>query len=101
VHVRVEWLSSDRGVEEYRIVRDGCFRGAIPLPAGATARDVTGLRVQAFPRPRQPSGGPVRITDVNTVFMLDDTFVPGAAVLQWHGVAEVHAGGAPLEIAMK
>ena len=32
-----DWLPSDRGMHEYRIVRDGCFRAAIPLP-GRRAR---------------------------------------------------------------
>src|SRR5712692_10108993 len=30
----LEWIPSDRGLRQYRIVRDGCFRAAIPLPAG-------------------------------------------------------------------
>src|SRR5436190_4075022 len=42
-----EWIPSDRGLRQYRIVRDGCFRAAIPLPAGTHAHDVRALRVQA------------------------------------------------------
>ena len=35
----------------FRIERGGCFRGSAPLPMGATASDVTGLRIRAFARP--------------------------------------------------
>src|SRR5438874_1908897 len=50
VDVRGAWIASDRGLPQYRIVRDGCFRAAIPLPPGAQARDITALRARAYAR---------------------------------------------------
>ncbi|HMB80312.1 MAG TPA: hypothetical protein VKI43_09615, partial [Vicinamibacterales bacterium] len=71
------WTPSDRGMRQYRIVRDGCFRAATPLPAGTRASDIRALRVQAFER--QPANGvapaapdPVRLMRINKVFMLDE-----------------------------
>ena len=46
-----EWTPSDRGLPQYRIVRDGCFTIATPLPAGTRAPDIRALRVHAFERP--------------------------------------------------
>ena len=97
VKVGGAWQSSDRGVGEYRIVRDGCFRAAIPVPAPAGARDVQAVRFHAHPRPdRAP--GISRITRVNRVFSLGERFVPGPSVMQWAGSVSLTAGGAPLEI---
>jgi hypothetical protein len=42
---------SDRGLPQYRIVRDGCFTIATPLPAGTRAPDIRAIRVHAFARP--------------------------------------------------
>ena len=50
VQVGGDWIASDRGVPEYRIVRDGCFRAAVPLPRNATAREIRALRAQAYTR---------------------------------------------------
>jgi hypothetical protein len=103
VGVGDNWIASDRGLRQYRIVRDGCFRAAIPLPAGTRPRDVRALRVQAFERatadgvPPTPPG-PVRVTRINKVFMLDERFVPGPSILLWQGTATIRAGGPPLEI---
>ena len=38
------------GMRDYRIARDGCFRAAVPLPQGATARDIRAVRAQAYTR---------------------------------------------------
>jgi len=58
-----------------RIVRDGCFRAAIPLPATAA-----------------------RLTRVNTVFALDERFVPGPPILRWQGAALLRPGGHAFEL---
>src|SRR5712691_2033186 len=97
------WIPSDRGLRQYRIVRDGCFRAAIPLPAGTRAHDVRALRVQAFERPAADGvppapPGPVRLTRINKVFMLDEQFVPGASMLKWEGSESIPAGGSPFEV---
>jgi hypothetical protein len=90
-------------MRQYRIVRDGCFRAATPLPAGARARDVTAIRVLAFERP--PADGraaaapdPVHVMRITKVFMLDDRFMPGPSMLRWEGPATIRAGGPPLEV---
>jgi hypothetical protein len=97
VKVNGAWHTSDRGVAEYRIVRDGCFRAAIPLPGSAGARDVQAVRFQAYPR-QDRAAGTSRITRLNRVFSLDERFVPGPSVLQWEGAASLTPGGPPLEI---
>jgi len=82
------WYDSDRGVSEFRIVRSGCFRGAVPLPAFAGRPDA--IRFRAYTRPPQKGAPPapagtVRLTRVNTVFMLDDRFQPQPSMFSWTG----------------
>jgi hypothetical protein len=103
IGVRDQWIPSDRGMRQYRIVRDGCFRAATPLPAGTRASDIRALRVQAFERP--PADGvapaapdPVRLTRINNVFMLDARFLPGPSILKWEGLVTIRAGGDPFEV---
>jgi hypothetical protein len=98
-----QWIASDRGLSQYRVTRDGCFRAATPLPRGVTASDVRAIRALAFPRP--PDKGeapappdPVRLTRINTVFMLDDRWVPGRSLLKWEGAESITAGGPPFEV---
>jgi hypothetical protein len=97
------WTPSDRGMRQYRIVRDGCFRAATPLPAGTRASDIRALRVQAFER--QPANGvapaapdPVRLVRINKVFMLDEHFLPGPSILKWEGPVTIRAGGDSFEV---
>ena len=97
------WTASDRGLRQYRIVRDGCFRAATPLPAGTRMSDIRALRVQAFERP--PADGvapaapdPVRLTRINNVFMLDEHFLPRPSILKWEGPVTIRAGGDPFEV---
>ncbi len=101
VNVDDKWFSSDRGVTEYRIVRDGCFRAAIPLPGTANARDVRALRVQAFPRKDKPTSTPSRFTRLNTLFALNERFAPGPRLMRWEGETMLQPGGAPYEIPVK
>ena len=103
VAVRDTWIPSDRGVRQYRIVRDGCFRAAIPLPPGTRAADIRGIRALAherLPAEGQPPlpATPVRLTSLNKLFMLDDQFVPGPTLLTWRGNQLIPAGGAPFEV---
>ena len=106
IGVRDQWIPSDRGLPQYRIVRDGCFRIATPLPAGTRPSDIRAIRVQAFERP--PANGtpvaapnPVQLTRINKVFMLDEHFLPGPSILTWEGSATLRAGGEPLEVTVK
>ena len=98
VKVDDRWWPSDRGVTEYRIARDGCFRAAIPLPGAASARDVSAVRVQAFPRKDKPANTPSRFTRLNTVFSLNERFAPGPRLRRWEGTALLQPGGPPFEI---
>ena len=109
VRSRGRWFSSDRGVPQFRIVRSGCFRVAVPLPAGTGLGDVRALRVRAFGCPPAKEAPPTcgapaagraraRVTRINKVFMLDERFVPMRSVLVWTGRAALRAGGAALEI---
>jgi hypothetical protein len=92
------WIESDRQVPEYRIVRDGCFRAAVPLPSGTTAGDVRAVRVQAHPRPAKNSKGLVTFRRLNYMFMLDASYKPGSTLLEWTGSAALTPGGTPLEL---
>jgi hypothetical protein len=100
IRLKDEWIASDRGIGEYRIMRDGCFRAAIPLPASAGASDVRALRAQAYTRP--PKGkappepaGTVRLTRINRVFMLDETFKPQPPLMTWRGITTLTPDGPP------
>jgi hypothetical protein len=107
VGVRDGWIRSDRGVGEYRIVRDGCFRAAIPLSAAVRGQDVHALRAIAYTRapskgrPAARAKGPVILRRVNTVFMLDERYQPGPPLLQWQGTAAIVADGAPFDLPIR
>lgn len=101
VQVNDQWWSSDRGVSEYRIVRDGCFRAAIPLPGTASAGAVRAVRVQAFARQDKPANTPSRFTRLNRVFSLNERFEPGQDVLRWTGTAILRPGGPPFEMPVR
>jgi hypothetical protein len=103
VHAGGEWVASDRGLSQYRITRDGCFRSATPLPASSDAMDVDAVRVRAYERPPVEGKPPVpptgvRLTRINKVFLLDERYVPGPALLSWQGTVLIRAGGNPLEV---
>ena len=102
---RASWIPSDRGLPQFRIVRDGCFRAAIPLPVATQPRDVRALRVRAYERPPSdgtpPPAGPVRVTRINKLFMLNDRFEPQLPLLEWRGSAVLAAGGEGLEISVQ
>jgi hypothetical protein len=97
------WTPSDRGLPQYRIVRDGCFTIATPLPAGTRASEVRAIRVQAFERPAARGAAPavpnpVTLTRINKVFMLDERYLPGPSLLAWAGSQTLRAGGEPFEV---
>ena len=97
------WTPSDRGLRQYRIVRDGCFQVATPLPAGTRPSDIRAIRLQAFERPPAQGAAPaaadaVVVTRINKVFMLDEHFLPGASILTWQGSITIRASGEPAEV---
>jgi hypothetical protein len=98
VRVDTEWISSDRGVAEYRIARDGCYRGAIPLPEANTIVDVRAIRVQVFAAKDKVNDAAATLTRINRVFALDQDFVPGASIVEWRGAASLRPGDAPFEL---
>jgi hypothetical protein len=93
------WFDSDRGDAAFRIVRDGCFRGAVPLPASAGRPE--GIRFRAYSRaakdaaPRPPS---VRLTRVNTVFTLNERFQPLPSIFRWTGSVPLAIDGDGYEL---
>ena len=97
----MRWFDSDRGLPQFRIVRTGCFRGAVPLPAGAGAPEAVRLKAHTLP-PRAnappPSAAPsVVLTRVNKVFTLDDEYVPRRSVFEWTGATRLPLDGDPVE----
>ena len=106
VHAGGAWVASDRGSSQHRITRDGCFRSATPLPVGRLAADVDAVRVLAYERPPaegKPTVPPtgVRLTRISKVFVLDERYVPGPALLSWQGTVLIRPGGEPLEVALR
>lgn len=97
----LRWFDSDRGLAQFRVVRTGCFRGAVPLPAGAGAPEA--IRLQAHALPPRPNAAPapgtpsVTLTRVNRVFTLDRDYVPASSLFQWTGSTALPIDGAPLE----
>ena len=81
------WYESDRGLREFRIVRSGCFRGAVPVPATAGAPDAVRFRAYSLPpkegQPAKP--GSVRLTRVNRIFTLGDDYLPRPSTYSWTG----------------
>jgi hypothetical protein len=92
------WFDADRGLPEFRIVRTGCFRGAVPLPPGAGEPDA--VRFKAYPLPPPRAGEPPRkeppsvtLTRVNRVFTVDDRYQPRASNFTWTGSAPLAVDG--------
>jgi hypothetical protein len=100
---RYEWMASDRGLRQFRIVRDGCFRAAIPLPPGTLPRDIRRVRAIAYERPPaegQPPATPtaIHLTRINRMFMLDGEYLPSPSRYTWQGSATIVPGGLPFDM---
>src|SRR5262249_30736739 len=100
---RIDWVYSDRGLPQFRIVRDGCFRAAIPLPPAVQIRDIHAIRAIAYERP--PAEGtprapptPVRLPRINKMFILDGDSLPSPSRFEWNGSATTPPGGPPLDL---
>ena len=85
------WFDSDRGLPQFRIVRTGCFRGGVPLPAGAGAADAVRFKAYSLPpkkdAPPPAAAAAVTLTRVNRVFTLDDSYLPKKSAFTWTGQA--------------
>ena len=90
---QTRWFDSDRGLPQFRIVRTGCFRGAVPLPPGAGAPDAVRFKAYTLPPKKDapPPTGPVLVTltRVNRVFTLDDSYLPKKSTFAWTGSASL------------
>jgi hypothetical protein len=104
----VEWHATDRGDPRFRIARSGCFRSAVPLPAGATTNAISGVRIRAYTRPPDegeaalPAGtGRVMLQRFNGIFMLDERYRPGAPRLLWAGLIEARGEGQAVAVPVR
>jgi hypothetical protein len=91
------WFDSHRDRDQFRIVRTGCFRGAIPLPRGAGQVDA--IRFRAWRQPDTNVVQPrVRVTRVNKVFTLGDDFLPRLLEFEWKGSLPLRLDGTPADL---
>jgi hypothetical protein len=95
------WHPSDRGMPEYRIVRNGCYQVATPLPGDLSLKDVRVVRVQAYARAGRDGHAPARLTTIQRLFVLDERYAPGASVFSWTGDVTLEPGAAPFEIPVR
>jgi hypothetical protein len=98
VRVEESWIASDLGLPTHRIMRDGCFRGAIPLPEGLDQRNVNAIRIAAYGRVARngqtaPPPTPVRLTRINKAFGLTAQYLPLPIAVEWRGVETILPGG--------
>jgi len=91
------WFDVDRGLPQFRIVRTGCFRGGVPLPAGAGRPDAIRFKTYALPpRANAPAPvGPARVvlTRVNGVFTTADSYEPRSLGFSWTGKVPLALNG--------
>jgi hypothetical protein len=92
------WFDADRGLPEFRIIRTGCFRGAVPLPPGAGEPDAVRFKAYPAPPPREGEPAPketpsVTLTRINRVFTVDDQYQPRASTFSWTGSAQLVVSG--------
>ena len=101
----LRWFDSDRTLPQFRIVRTGCFRGAVPLPRGAGQPEA--VRFKAFTLPPKKDAPPstttpsVTLTRVNRVFTLDDGYVPRPSLFSWTGTVPLRIDGAWQELQLR
>jgi hypothetical protein len=108
---RLAWHESNGDEPRYRIRRvasefpNGCFRGAVALPAGTRDGDIAGLRFRAYTRtpekdekPLPPGSGSAHLTRVNRLFRLGEDYGLGRTLLAWTGDLAIEADGAPAEV---
>jgi hypothetical protein len=110
---RLKWHESNGEEPRYRIQRspsefpNGCFRGAVALPAETHGTDVAGLRFRAYTRvaqegekPVPPGAATARLTRVNRLFALGADYSPMRSLLTWSGELPMEVDGAPAEVPM-
>ena len=108
------WHDSEAGLPRFRIGRratefpNGCFRGAVALPAGTAPADIVGLRTRAFTRiagkdePPLPKGaGSARLERVNTLFLLGEDDQPMPSLFSWRGAVDLIPEGPAFELRIR
>ena len=95
------WIPSDRGIVEYRVARDGCFRAAVPVPAKTDLNAAKAVRIQAFERPNKTVSSAVRLRTIAAVFHFDHRFSAHQRVVPWQGAIELRPGGPGHDIPLK
>jgi hypothetical protein len=107
------WYESNGDQGAYRIIRqasefpNGCFRGAVALPAGARPEEVRALRFHAFTRglrkgerPIPPGQARAAVRRVNRLFRLGADYRPEPDLFLWQGDLPLSVDGPPAEIAI-
>ena len=109
----VTFFDSRGGVDEYRISRspsefpNGCFRGAVALPAGTKASDLASIRFQAEkrkPRKNEPpitGNGPAHLRRINRLYLMDAHDQPGANLFRWTGDEAIALDGEGVTIEIR
>jgi hypothetical protein len=108
------WFDSDAGLPGFRIGRratefpNGCFRGAVALPARTSGEDVVALRLRAFTRlpqkdepPLARGSGHARLERVNTLFFLGPNDLPLPGFFSWQGQSDLQPEGPPAELKIR
>jgi hypothetical protein len=97
------WYYSDRGRDDFRIVRSGCFRGGVPLPRGAARPDAIRFRAWARPGGAEAAAKPasVRVTRVNSVFVLGSDYLPAPLRFSWTGALALAMDGTAQELRIR
>ena len=92
------WFDSHRDRDQFRIVRSGCFRGAVPV-SGSQAIRVDAIRFRAWKQPDAKTPQPaVRVTRVNRVFTLGDDYAIKPVRFEWRGSLPLALDGTPAEL---
>ena len=101
----LRWFDSDRTLPQFRIVRTGCFRGAVPLPRGAGQPQAVRFKAFTLPpkkdAPAVTTPASVTLTRVNRVFTLDDGYLPRASLFSWTGNTRLVIDGTGVELEIK
>ncbi|HEV8346946.1 MAG TPA: hypothetical protein VGQ16_10250 [Vicinamibacterales bacterium] len=96
------WFDSHRERNQFRIVRTGCFRGAVPLAGDSAIPKPDAIRFRAWPqadpKTERPRVRVVRVVRVNRIFTLDDDFLPRPMPFSWTGSLMLTLDGTPAEL---
>jgi hypothetical protein len=105
------FFDSTGRVPEFRISRspdnfpNGCFRGAVALPEGASAEDLKQIRMRAHSRPPKKGEaagngqrGPARLRRITRLFLMNAEDQPDQSVFSWTGELTLSLDRDPVNI---